>query len=247
MIVNFDVKTDPNTDLILAQMRETQAASQLPADVTQLRRHGAEIADRAADADRPVLAERHVRREVSGQLRLHQSERPAHARAGHRQRAGFRRRTVRDAALGEARSAGQAATSRFRRSSTRSRRRTRSTPPARSAASRFRKGQEFTYSVRAQGRLTSPEEFGADRGSRNAGRRNRAREGCGARRAGRAGLQRHRPPERQAERRSSRSISCPDPTPCDAADGVRKLMAEAKKRFPAGPGLRRSRSTPRGR
>src|ERR1043166_4387023 len=34
MTVNFDVKTDPNTDLILAQSRETQAASQLPADVT---------------------------------------------------------------------------------------------------------------------------------------------------------------------------------------------------------------------
>jgi HAE1 family hydrophobic/amphiphilic exporter-1 len=34
MIVDFDVKTDPNTDQILAQMRETQAASQLPADVT---------------------------------------------------------------------------------------------------------------------------------------------------------------------------------------------------------------------
>jgi len=34
MIIDFDVKTDPNTDLILAQMRETQAASQLPADVT---------------------------------------------------------------------------------------------------------------------------------------------------------------------------------------------------------------------
>ncbi|HEU0369129.1 MAG TPA: multidrug efflux RND transporter permease subunit [Candidatus Acidoferrum sp.] len=33
LIVNFDVKTDPNTDLILAQSRETQAASQLPADV----------------------------------------------------------------------------------------------------------------------------------------------------------------------------------------------------------------------
>jgi len=33
MIVDFDVKTDPNTDQILAQMRETQAASQLPADV----------------------------------------------------------------------------------------------------------------------------------------------------------------------------------------------------------------------
>ena len=34
MIVNFDVKTDPNTDQMLTQMRETQAASQLPVDVT---------------------------------------------------------------------------------------------------------------------------------------------------------------------------------------------------------------------
>src|SRR3979411_217302 len=34
LIVNYDVKTDTNTDLILTQIRETQAASQLPADVT---------------------------------------------------------------------------------------------------------------------------------------------------------------------------------------------------------------------
>src|ERR1700730_16256149 len=34
LVVNFDVNTDPNTDLILAQSRETQAASQLPVDVT---------------------------------------------------------------------------------------------------------------------------------------------------------------------------------------------------------------------
>src|SRR5881296_2500615 len=34
LVVNFDVKTDPNTDLILTQIRETQAASQLPAEVT---------------------------------------------------------------------------------------------------------------------------------------------------------------------------------------------------------------------
>src|SRR5579862_5737242 len=34
MIVDFDIATDPNTDLILAQRRETQAASQLPVDVT---------------------------------------------------------------------------------------------------------------------------------------------------------------------------------------------------------------------
>src|SRR3984957_14637293 len=33
LIVDFDVKTDPNTDFILTQSRETQAASQLPSDV----------------------------------------------------------------------------------------------------------------------------------------------------------------------------------------------------------------------
>src|SRR2546426_5667399 len=36
MIVDFDVKTDPNIDLILAQSRETLAASQLPAEVNAL-------------------------------------------------------------------------------------------------------------------------------------------------------------------------------------------------------------------
>ena len=34
LIVDYDVKTDPNTDLILTQMRQTQAAAQLPTDVT---------------------------------------------------------------------------------------------------------------------------------------------------------------------------------------------------------------------
>src|SRR5690242_19650759 len=34
MIVNFDVKSDPNTDLMLTQMRQTQAAAQLPQEVS---------------------------------------------------------------------------------------------------------------------------------------------------------------------------------------------------------------------
>ncbi len=34
MTVDFDVNTDPNTDFILSQSRETQAASQLPSEVT---------------------------------------------------------------------------------------------------------------------------------------------------------------------------------------------------------------------
>src|SRR5262252_4681625 len=33
LIVDFDVSTDPNTDLILSQLRSTLASSQLPADV----------------------------------------------------------------------------------------------------------------------------------------------------------------------------------------------------------------------
>jgi HAE1 family hydrophobic/amphiphilic exporter-1 len=35
LIVDYDVKTDPNTDLMLTQLRQTQAASQLPTDVTK--------------------------------------------------------------------------------------------------------------------------------------------------------------------------------------------------------------------
>src|SRR5882757_4799932 len=34
LIADFDVKSDPNIDLMLTQLRETQAASQLPQDVT---------------------------------------------------------------------------------------------------------------------------------------------------------------------------------------------------------------------
>src|SRR6185295_517888 len=34
LIVDYDVKTAPNTDLMLTQMRHTQAASQLPSDVS---------------------------------------------------------------------------------------------------------------------------------------------------------------------------------------------------------------------
>ncbi len=53
MFVNFDVKTDPNTDLIFTQMRENQAEAQLPADV---RNYGVTmVKSRAAphDAHRP--------------------------------------------------------------------------------------------------------------------------------------------------------------------------------------------------
>ena len=62
-------------------------------------------------------------------------------------------------------------------------------------------GQAFTYSVRAQGRLTSPEEFEqiVVRETPETGIVRVQRRGAGG--IGLAGLQRHRPPQRQAERR----------------------------------------------
>ena len=75
----------------------------------QLRRHGAEIGARAVDAGRSLFAQGHVRRTVPGELRLHQPERPAHAREGRRHRPDIRRRPVRHAPLGETRPTGQAA------------------------------------------------------------------------------------------------------------------------------------------
>ena len=52
MIVDFDVKTDPNTDLILTQLRETPAAIAAAGGCEQLRRHRAKVPLRAADAGR---------------------------------------------------------------------------------------------------------------------------------------------------------------------------------------------------
>ena len=108
MIVDFDVKTDPNTDQILAQMTRDASGIAASGGCQQLRSHGAEVGDLAADADHAVLAERNVRRGVSCELRVHQSSRSVDARPRNRQRADLRRRTICDALVGEAGSIGQA-------------------------------------------------------------------------------------------------------------------------------------------
>ena len=51
------------------------------------------------------------------------------------------------------------------------------------------KGQEFTYSVRSQGRLQNEQEFGEHRRPRPPERLHRAGQGCGPHRAGRPDLQ----------------------------------------------------------
>ena len=60
LIVDFDQKTDPNTDFILAQSRETQAASQLPCGCDQLRNHGSKIGDGSPHVDRRLFAARNL-------------------------------------------------------------------------------------------------------------------------------------------------------------------------------------------
>ena len=125
LIVNFDVKTDPNNDLILTQMRETQAASQLPTDVTNYgvtiqksvtaplmligvdSPHGTYDAQFLANYAYINLNDQLTRVPGIGNVQV------------------FRRRPVRDAPVGEARSVGQIGESRSLKLSVRSRRRIR--------------------------------------------------------------------------------------------------------------------------
>ncbi len=74
LIVDFDLKTDPNTDLLLTQSREQLATGQLAARGEQLRSHSQEVDHRSAHADRPILAAWYARCDLSGQLCLHQPE-----------------------------------------------------------------------------------------------------------------------------------------------------------------------------
>jgi HAE1 family hydrophobic/amphiphilic exporter-1 len=93
------------------------------------------------------------------------------------------------------------------------------------------KGQEYTYSVRAQGRLTSPEEFGdiIVRESPDGGivhLRDVARMELGAQDYSLSGRINGKPGAIIA------LYQLPGSNAVDAARGVRKLMEEAKKRFP---------------
>ena len=109
LIVDFDVATDPNTDLILAQSRETQAASQLPADVTN---YGVTV-QKSVLAPLMLVALNspkgtYTDRFLANYAYINLTD-PSDPRKGRRHGAGIRRRPVRHAPLGEARPTGQAA------------------------------------------------------------------------------------------------------------------------------------------
>ena len=188
--------------------------------------------------------ERHLRREVPGQLRLHQSERSADARAGHRQRAGVRRGPVCHAPLGEAGPVGEAGNHRAR-----NRHRDSGAEHRQSRRAGWRRARAEGPGIHLLGPRAGPADFArgvrADRRARDSGWRDRARQGRGARRTGLAGLQRHRPAQWKAERRHRRLSVARAPTPCEAAAGVKKLHGGSSRSASRRTWITRSRSTPR--
>ena len=106
-------------------------------------------------------------------------------------------------------------------------------------------GQKFTYTVRAQGRLQTPEEFGeivvrANPDGSFVRVKDIARIDLGAQTYNLKGRLNGQPSA------IHRLLSaCRAPMRSKPREGVRKLMAEAKQRFPGGHRFRRSRSIKR--
>ena len=230
LIVDFDVKTDPNTDFILAQSRETQAASQLPADVTNygitVRKsvtaplmlfalyspHGTYDAKFLANYAYINLADPILRSPGIGNVQVFGAGQYA-------MRLWVKPDTL--AKLGitvpEIVSAIQAQNT--------------VNPAGKAGGEPAPKGQEFTYSVLAQGRLVSPEEFGnivvretPDGGTVRV--RDVARIELGAQDYSVAGRFNGKPSAIIA------AYQLPGSNAVDAAAGVKKLMAQMKQRFP---------------
>ena len=150
----------PNIDQILTQLRVSQAQSQLPQDVNDFGVTTSEVGRFAADGSLLSLRRTQTYDKIflANYAYINLVDQLI-ASAGHRHRAGIRRRPVRHAAVGQARPARQAGHHRaghHRRGAEAKQRQSRG-PDRRRA---YSEGQKFTYTVRAQGRLSTPEEFG---------------------------------------------------------------------------------------
>jgi hydrophobic/amphiphilic exporter-1 (mainly G- bacteria), HAE1 family len=231
LIVDFDEKTDPNTDFILAQSRETLAASQLPIDVTNygitVRKsvtnplilfalyspHGTYDANFLANYAYinlfdPLLRSYGIGNEQifgSGQYAMRLWVKPDQlAKLGI---------TVPDII-----SAIQAQNT--------------VNPAGKIGGEPIPSGQEFTYSVLAQGRLVSPEEFGnivvrETPDGATVRVRDVARMELGSQDYSIAGRFNGKPSAIIA------AYQLPGSNAVAAAAGARKLMAAMKQRFPA--------------
>src|SRR6266516_753433 len=232
LIVNFDVKTDPNTDLILTQARETQAASQLPADVNNygitVRKsvtaplmllalyspHGTYDANFLANYAYINITDPITRAPGIGNVQVFGAGQYA------------MRLWVKPDQLAKLGITVPEIVSAIQAQNT-------VNPAGKAGGEPAPKGQEFTYSVLAQGRRTSPEDFGqiVVRETPDGGivrLKDVARVELGSQDYTIVGRFNGKPSAIIAV------YQLPGSNAVQAAEGVKKLMAEAKKRFPEG-------------
>jgi HAE1 family hydrophobic/amphiphilic exporter-1 len=230
LIVNFDPKTDPNTDYILTQSRETLAASQLPVDVINygvtVRKsvtaplmlvavyspHGTYDAKFLANYAYINLTDPILRSPGIGNVQVFGAGQYA------------MRLWVRPDQLAKLGVTVPEIVSAIQAQNT-------VNPAGKAGGEPAPKGQEFTYSVLAQGRLSSPEEFGQivvretpDGGTVRV--RDVARIELGSQDYSVAGRFNGKPSAVIA------TYQLPGSNAVEAAAGVKKLMAQVKERFP---------------
>src|SRR5437773_1609585 len=230
LIVNFDVKTDPNTDLILTQARETQAASQLPADVNNygitVRKsvtaplmllalyspHGTYDANFLANYAYINITDPITRAPGIGNVQVFGAGQYA------------MRLWVKPDQLAKLGITVPEIVSAIQAQNT-------VNPAGKAGGEPAPKGQEFTYSVLAQGRLASPEEFGQivvretpDGGTVRV--RDVARIELGSQDYSIVSRLNGKPSAIIA------TYQLPGSNAVEAAASVKKLMAEMKQRFP---------------
>ncbi len=230
MIVDFDVKTDPNTDLILTQMRETQAASQLPVEVTN---YGITV---QKTLTAPLML-----------ISLYSPEGAYDARfLANYAYINLNDQITRLPGIGSVQvfGAGQYAMRLWVKPDQLAKlgitvpeivgaiqAQNTVNPAGQVGSEPAPKGQEYTYSVRAQGRLVSPEEFGriVVRETPDGGIvrvKDVARVELGAQSYGIVGRLDGKPGAIIAV------YQLPGSNAVEAAAGVKKLMSEVKRRFP---------------
>jgi HAE1 family hydrophobic/amphiphilic exporter-1 len=230
LIVDYDVKTDPNTDLILTQIRSTQAASQLPVDVTNFgvtvqktvtaplmlltlySPQGTYDARFLSNYAYINLADQITRLYGIGSVQIFGAGQYA------------MRLWVKPDQLAKLAITVPEIVAAIQSQNT-------VNPAGQVGSEPAPKGQEYTYSVRAQGRLTSPEEFGQivvreSLGGAVVRLKDVARIELGAQNYSVLGRLNGKPGAIIA------AYQLPGSNAVEAADGVKKLMADVKARFP---------------
>ncbi|HTP85450.1 MAG TPA: multidrug efflux RND transporter permease subunit [Bryobacteraceae bacterium] len=230
MTVDFDVATDPNTDLILAQSRETLAASQLPTDVTN---YGITV-QKSVLAPLLLIAlsspgNTHDSRFLANYSYINLNDQLTRVKGvGSVQVFGAgqyaMRLWVRPDQLAKLQITVPEIVSAIQKQNT-------VNPAGQVGGEPVPQGQEFTYAVRAQGRLTSPEEFEQivvretpESGIVRVG--DVARVELGTQDYSIVGRLNGKPSAVIAV------YQLPGSNAVETAQGIKKLMAEAKKRFP---------------